>query len=269
MESPYQCAMAPDGNGGIYPAMERFGVLDDMKDRGVEHIHAFAIDNALVRPADPVFIGHCIIEKADCGNKVVWKKDADEKVGVIAEKNGKPCVIEYSELSVPMAEQTKGMMGRKKLLFGAGNICNHYYSISFLEDKVWPEQGKTFHIANKKIPFWNESTGKTVTPTENNGIKLESFIFDVFPLSTNMAILEVEREEEFAPVKNAPGSLSDSPELALEKLSNLAKAWLENAGAKLVDKEDVNCCEIAPLTSYAGEGLEKYKKEEVECPFSV
>jgi len=168
-----------------------------------------------------------------------------------------------------MAEQTKGMMGRKKLLFGAGNICNHYYSISFLEDKVWPEQGKTFHIAHKKIPFWDESTNKTIAPIENNGIKLESFIFDVFPLSTNMAIMEVEREEEFAPVKNAPGMSSDTPELALDKLSSLAKSWLENAGAKLVDKDDIKCCEISPLTSYAGEGLDNYKKEEIECPFSI
>lgn len=270
MESQYQCAMAPDGNGGIYPAMEKYGILDDMKDRGIKHVHAFAIDNALVKPADPVFIGYCIDEKADCGNKVVWRQDANEKVGVIAERDEKPCVIEYSELSPEMAQQTKGIMGRKKLVFGAANICNHYYSMSFLEDKVWPnQQGKSYHIASKKIPYFDDKKKETVTPTENNGIKLESFIFDVFPLSTSMAILEVERDEEFAPVKNAPGSSSDSPDTAKEKLSNLAKKWLKDAGASLVMVDEDQFCDISPLTSYAGEGLEKYQKVVVDCPFTI
>lgn len=269
MESNYQCAMAPDGNGGIYPAMDRCGVLEDMKRRGIKHIHAFAIDNALVKPADPIFIGYCIDERADCGNKVLWKQDAHEKVGVIAERGQKPCVIEYSELSQNMAEQTKGFMGRKKLVYGAANICNHYYSISFLEDKVWPNQGKYYHIAKKKIPYWDDDKNETVTPAENNGIKLESFIFDVFPLSSSMAILEVEREEEFAPVKNAPGSSTDSPETAREKLSNLAVKWLRDAGAVLVVTEEGKPCEIGPLTSYSGEGLDEYKDRTVECPFSI
>lgn len=40
-----------------------------------------------------------------------------------------------------------------------------------------------------------------------DGIKLERFIFDTFPLASpgKVALLEVERTSEFAPVKNAPG----------------------------------------------------------------
>ena len=267
MENQYQCAMAPDGNGGIYTAMEKSGVLDDMKNRGIEHIHTFAIDNALVKPADPVFIGYCIDEKADCGNKVLWKQDPHEKVGVIAERDGKPCVIEYSELSEEMAEQTKGM-GRKKLVYGAANICNHYYSISFLENEVKPNQGNCYHIAKKKIPFWDGEKQEIVKPTENNGMKLETFIFDVFPLSKKMAILEVERNEEFAPVKNAPGSPSDSPDTARDMLSNLAKKWLRDAGVVFYIKDD-GLCEVSPLTSYGGEGLEKYNKQVVQIAFAL
>ena len=46
------------------------------------------------------------------------------------------------------------------------------------------------------------------------GVKLELFIFDTFPLAASTALLEVRREEEFAPVKNAPGSATDSPDTA-------------------------------------------------------
>jgi UDP-N-acetylglucosamine/UDP-N-acetylgalactosamine diphosphorylase len=45
-------------------------------------------------------------------------------------------------------------------------------------------------------------------------VKLELFIFDTFPLASTHALMEVAREEEFAPVKNAPGSSTDSPDTA-------------------------------------------------------
>lgn len=80
LETGSKVAMAPDGNGGIYPALQRKGALADMRRRGVEHVHVFSIDNALVRVADPHFLGYCIEKKADCGNKSVWKAEPGEKV---------------------------------------------------------------------------------------------------------------------------------------------------------------------------------------------
>lgn len=82
LETGSRVAMAPDGNGGIYPALQRKGALADMRSRGVEHVHVFSIDNALVRVADPHFLGYCIEKKADCGNKSVWKSEPGEKVRV-------------------------------------------------------------------------------------------------------------------------------------------------------------------------------------------
>lgn len=270
MENPFRCAMAPDGNGGIFPAMDKHGILSDMKSRGIEHIHTFAIDNALVRPADPEFIGYCIRESADCGNKVVWKKDPHEKVGVIAEKDKKPCVVEYSELSKELAERTMDA-DDSKLAFGAANIASHYFHLNFLNDTVLPNFGKTFHLAHKKIEIWDAKQKQTVTPSSNNGVKLESFIFDVFPLSTHMAIYEVTREHEFAPVKNAPGDSTDSPDTARTLISNMCRFWITQVGAKLISGGDhlSALSEISPLSSYAGEGLEIYRNKEVLLPFQL
>lgn len=55
------------------------------------------------------------------------------------------------------------------------------------------------------------------------GVKLELFIFDTFPLAASTALLEVARDEQFAPVKNAPGSATDSPDTARAAIMALHK----------------------------------------------
>ena len=266
LETSSSLSLAPDGNGGIYPAMVKHGVLTDMKKRGVKYIHVFGVDNALVKPADPTFVGYCIQQDADCGNKVLWKCSPGEKVGVVASKGGKPCIVEYSDISKEMSER-KGDDGR--LAFGAGNICNHFYTLDFLTDVVVPNLGNMYHIARKKIPYYDDATKSTVKPSSNNGIKLESFIFDIFPLSKSMAVLDVSREEEFAPVKNPPGTDSDSPDTARRLFSDVAKKWMKEAGAVLVGDVGSDLCEIGPIKSFNGEGLEEYHGKEVQCPFSI
>ena len=267
LEGPGKVAMAPDGNGGIYPALQRQGMLQQMKETGIEHVHVFSIDNALCRPADPAFVGYCISQGADVGNKVLWKAGPHEKVGVLASKgsggNKKSCIVEYSDITTEMAERTDK---DGKLIFGAANLCNHYYTVEFLATTVMDNMENMYHIANKKIPYYDGS--KVIVPETPNGMKLESFIFDVFEFSQTMAVLEVERRHEFAPVKNAQGK--DSPETAREYLSELAKEYLEKCGAMLHGKEgEGGLCEVSPLTSYAGEGLEEYSGRKIQCPFSI
>ena len=97
LETPAKVAVAPDGNGGIYKALWKSGVLADLKKRGIEHLHTYCVDNCLVKVADPVFLGWANAHKLDIGTKVVRKRDATESVGLIVSKNGRPGVIEYSE----------------------------------------------------------------------------------------------------------------------------------------------------------------------------
>ena len=101
---------------------------------------------------------------------------------------------------------------------------------------------------------------------KTNGIKLESFIFDVFPAANTMAVVEINRSEEFSPVKNAPGSLEDSPDTARALLSALHRSWLSKAGAVV---EGEGLVEISPAVSYAGEGLEGAKGMTLKAPLYI
>lgn len=252
LESAGCVALAPDGNGGIYPALQKSGNLDRLEAEGVKYVHIFAVDNPLCRPADPRFVGFCIAKDADCGNKSVWKAGPEEKVGVVAKRNGLSAVVEYSDLD-ETRKNLRDASGR--LVFGAGNICNHFVTVEFLREVVMPKFSTLFHLAHKKIPFAGPD-GQTQKPESNNGIKIESFVFDVFPLSSRMAILETRREEEFGPVKNAPGSPTDSPDTARALVNQLSRQWIQAAGG-VIEGEETATVEVSPLLSYAGEGLEE------------
>ena len=272
LESTTSLALAPDGNGGVYNAMRRSGALDDMCKRGVKHLHIYGIDNVLTKSADPVFIGGCIRENADIGNKVVWRSSKEEKVGVGVEYNNKMLILEYSEIPKALADATDAA---GKLVYGAGNICQHYIRLQFLLDVVMPTLSGIYHLAKKKIPFLDVATKQSVTPAVNNGYKLEMYVFDIFPLANRFVSLNVSREEEFAPVKNEPGNLVDSPDTARQLLSDQAIHWLRAAGAVVhLNNEGNSLCpgsegtlvEISPMLSYEGEGLELFRGQVVRAP---
>lgn len=130
-----------------------------------------------------------------CLRQVVWKSHWGEKVGVVVQRGGKPCVVEYSEMDTQTCQQTDAS---GKLVFGAGNICNHFFTLSFIRDRVLPNLHGFYHAAKKKIPHVEFPSTNVIKPTKENGYKLEAFIFDPFPFSENMALLEVAREGQSA-----------------------------------------------------------------------
>ena len=121
-----------------------------------------------------------------------------------------------------------------------------------------------FIISQFKLPvilFINED-GMFVKPSEPNGIKLEQFIFDVFPsIELNQfGCLEVERLSEFSPLKNADGAANDTPTTCKNHYLKLGTKWVQENGGVIDSKEgEEPLVEVSGLTSYNGEGLEFVK----------
>ncbi|CED83573.1 UDP-N-acetylglucosamine pyrophosphorylase [Phaffia rhodozyma] len=250
LSSPSQVALAPDGNGGLYSALLRpvsptddRTVMSIIKDRKIKYIHGYGVDNCLVRVADPTFIGFGIDQQVECGAKVVPKTEPTESVGVVARKGGRFGVVEYTELPQAKSEQRDP---DGKLSYRAANIVNHFYTTEFLDRIHSIEHLMAFHIARKKIPTVDLQSGKQIAPSSPNGMKLELFVFDVFPFTKELAVLEVERTEEFSPLKNGPGTSSDNAVTSRRDLLAQQKRWVEAVGG-VVNAE----VEISPLISYA------------------
>ncbi|KAI0014854.1 nucleotide-diphospho-sugar transferase [Xylariomycetidae sp. FL0641] len=258
-------AVAPDGNGGLYKALQDEGVLDDMRARGIKHIHTYCVDNCLTKVADPVFIGFAAEKQVQIATKVVRKRDANESVGLIMSKNGRPDVVEYSEIDAETAS-AKDPKQPDVLKFRAANIVNHYYSFGYLDGMGDAVNQLPPHVAKKKIPYFDIQKGEAVPKvTTPNGIKLEQFVFDNFKwLELNQfACFEVRREDEFSPLKNADApNAEDCPSTSRRDLKSQGRRWVEAAGAKVKNGDDEGL-EVSPLTSYGGEGLGGFKGKEI------
>ncbi|CAG8459787.1 8933_t:CDS:2 [Acaulospora morrowiae] len=265
LESKSKLSVAPDGNGGIYAALRNEKILDSMRSRNICYTHAYCVDNCLVRVADPVFIGYCVEKDADCGAKVVRKSSPEEPVGVIALCDGKCSVVEYSEIDPEITQKRKP---NGQLLFGAANIANHFYTVDFLERVKSFEGDLEYHIARKKIKHIDISNGEFISPSKPNGMKLELFVFDVFPYAKRMAVLEADRKDEFSPLKNAPGTGADDPDTSRRDIIAQHVRFVEHANGKVVSDETSGALnfEISPLVSYSGEGLERLNGKTIKTP---
>jgi UDP-N-acetylglucosamine pyrophosphorylase len=207
INTSYSIKKASDGNGSVFKSLKNSHMIEDMKQKGIKWVYICGVDNIMVNMVDSLLLGLAISKNTQSASKSVKKSYPEEKVGIFCKKNGKPAIIEYIDMTEDMiyAKNSDG-----ELLYGESNIISHLFTIEALEKIA--DHNLKYHCACKKNSYINENL-QEVIPTEPNTYKFESFIFDGFECLDNMIIMRVNREDEFAPVKNATGV--DSPETAV------------------------------------------------------
>lgn len=224
LEAPGRIAESPNGHGGAFQALADSGALDDMARRGVTTISYYQVDNPLIQLADPVFLGLHALAGAQMSAKVVRKIDPMERVGVLARVDGRIGVVEYTEIDDEHRFQRDAA---GDLVYWAGSIAIHALEVDFARRiAADAERYLPYHASAKKIPYI-DADGQRVEPEAPNGHKLERFLFDALPAADRVALVEVAREHEYAPVKNAAGD--DSPDTARDALDGVARRWLAMA----------------------------------------
>ncbi|HNX24457.1 MAG TPA: UDPGP type 1 family protein [Spirochaetota bacterium] len=237
--------MNPDGHGGSLTALRTSGALKKLQELKIETLSYFQVDNPLVKIIDPVFIGFHVMNQADISSKALKKLYPEEKTGIFVQfSNGTPGIVEYSDMPEDkiFAKDPDG-----GILYSAANPAIHLFSISFVSELT--DSGSIslpYHIAKKKITAVIDGRHSEIA-----GYKFEKFVFDALPLSAKNVILEVLREEEFAPVKNASGQ--DSADSAKELMTALNRKWLASRGISV--PASVREVEISPLTALSPEDL--------------
>ena len=211
LEEKGRVATSPNGNGGWFNSLLKNPEAKAMLEKfNIKWLNIFAVDNVLQKIADPVFIGATLDGKYEIGSKVIRKVDPHEKVGVMCNKNGRPSIVEYIDLTEDMAVEVDEKGER---VYNFGVILNYLFNVDLLydiKDKKLP-----IHVVTKKVEHIDEN-GEKVVPTEPNAHKFEMLCVDMIEFADSCLPFEVLREKEFAPIKNKTGV--DSVESARELL---------------------------------------------------
>jgi UDP-N-acetylglucosamine/UDP-N-acetylgalactosamine diphosphorylase len=224
LKGPGELLENPDGHGGCFTALVKSGNLARLRAEGVAQIVYIQVDNILVPVDDALLLGVAMVEKADVVTKVLEKAHPDEKVGHLVKVGERDSIIEYTELT---AEQTRQKNALGELLYRWGSPAMHCWSVSFLARLADFGYRIPLHRSAKPLKAWTPAGGVA----EVKGIKNERFIFDLIPEALVSVGLAIDRDAEFAPVKNASGN--DSPASALALASTQYAAWLTAAGCRV------------------------------------
>lgn len=215
VDKNFKVKEASDGHGGIFNSMRKSGVINELEKNNVKWIFTCGVDNILVNMVDPYLVGLAIDKNCKIATRSLVKNSPSEKVGVLCKQDNKVKVVEYTELP----EDKANMIDEKgNLVYSESHVMFNLFSLDAI--KQISTARLPYHIAFKKNDYLDKD-GNLVKAETPNSYKFESFIFDSFELFDDIAILRGNREDEFAPIKNATGN--DSPETAVNLYNNFWK----------------------------------------------
>lgn len=208
----YKINFASNGNGNLFSSLNRNNLIENMKSNKIEWLFVGGVDNVLLNPLDPSFIGYTIDSKCEVGSKTLFKESPSNKSWVFAKKDGKPSIVDCENFTEEIS-QIKDSKGN--YLYRETNMLAHLFSIKAIEKMSNIEL--KYHRAFRKNAFVNYEGMKQV-PDSPNIYKFEQFVFDSFSYFNKIALFRVDSNEEYAPIKSFSGPYN--PEIATEKYKN-------------------------------------------------
>lgn len=196
---PGELAVAANGNGDALTLFYRSGLFTKWQKRGVEFISLVQVDNPLADPFDAESIGIHAKSSADVTIKSIYRRDKEEKLGLVVCKKGKTMIVEYSDIAPSDFSASIG----KQLKFPLGNTGLFYLSLPFIESFSQKEKSLPWHLAKKEQPVFQN--GKM---SKMRVWKFERFIFDILPWAQSIEVVVYPRESCYSPLKNAQGDKS-------------------------------------------------------------
>ena len=209
----YKVNLASNGNGNLFSALRKANLIKDMEQKKLQWLFVGGIDNVLLNPLDPIFIGYTINSKCEVGSKTLFKENPTDISWIFARKNKKPAIADCENFTEEISKLTDS---NGKYLYREKNMLAHIFSlkaITKMSNIKFP-----YHRAFRKNAFVNFEGMKEV-PEKPNIYKFEQFVFDSFSYFNNIALLRVNADEEFAPIKDFTSIYN--PEIAAKRYEEL------------------------------------------------
>jgi len=207
LENLYTIKTGSNGNGDVFRAFSRAGLIKDLDDNNIKWIFISGIDNILQKLADPIFLGLAVQNNYLIASKTIAKHDINDPEWVFANVDGLPSIISPNNIPNSVLQNAND----SPMPYNQKNILAHLFTTEAFKKLI--NENLPYHMAFKKNDFINAEGMKEV-PIRPNSFKFEKFIFDAFKLFDKLLLFEVSESEEFAPIKAFTGDAT--PETALE-----------------------------------------------------
>lgn len=207
LENLYTIKTGSNGNGDVFRAFSRAGLIKDLDDNNIKWIFISGIDNILQKLADPIFLGLAVQNNYLIASKTIAKHDINDPEWVFANVDGIPSIINPNNIPNSVLQNAND----SPMPYNQKNILAHLFTTEAFKKLI--NENLPYHMAFKKNDFINAEGMKEV-PIRPNSFKFEKFIFDAFKLFDKLLLFEVSESEEFAPIKAFTGDAT--PETALE-----------------------------------------------------
>lgn len=209
----YSIYMVPNGHGGVFDALKSNKLFKVLNNLGIKLLSYFQVDNPLSHFIDPTFIGLHVENKSEMSSKFIKKEKTNEKLGAFCKcNNNKLHVIEYSNIPKNYIHSIN---------LDLGNTGMHLINVDFAEKIA----NFPYYNINNTIPYHYAQKEIKLNNIKTNIIKLEKFIFDAFKLAKNPFLFEIDRKDEFSPIKNSCGNYSLKS--CIDDQNFLFKKWMQ------------------------------------------
>ena len=143
-----------------------------MKAKNIKWVFISGVDNILAKLVDSVLLGLAIDNKVQAAGKSVKKACPEEKVGIFCSKNGRPGVVEYTEISDEMSKQ-KDMQGHLRKNHHptdgqspAKEVASESAAPSYLHKHPFVATYKPYEVSHNELP-WQTHVYKVAYPYYN------------------------------------------------------------------------------------------------------
>lgn len=199
LEAVDTIAAGPDGNGSALQHFYQSGIWSEWHRQGVRYLNFSIIDNPLADPFDAELLGFHVRNQNEISVKGTTRQRANEKVGLLAKKDGKTIVVEYTEMPEALRNAT---LPDGSFAFSCANLSLFCFSMDFVKKASLIPM--PLHLAFKAVKYLDHN-GLQHQPDKPMALKFEKFIFDILPRSQHVKAILYPRETCFAPLKNEQG----------------------------------------------------------------
>ena len=139
LDSPYSIKTGSNGNGDVFKAFARSGLIKDLDQNNIKWIFISGVDNILSKPADTLFLGLAIYGNYSIASKSIAKTDANSAEWIFANVDSKPSIVNPKSLAPDANFDSYKQM----------NILSHLFTVDAFKKLV--NVPLPYHRAFKRI----------------------------------------------------------------------------------------------------------------------